>query len=242
MPDLPSVAGSYTAGDYYDRINIPLDYHTPDDNASFDDIFLQATIHHELMHSLKSMGVTDIDIPMAAAWGYLFEWRRRGDLTDSSKVQYFDQGRNAGDLGGYISDILNKYRGEFLKETPQSYVDAARMAGAVYALFQDSGEREAMFYLVALGFRLDHESALFVTKNPQLFVLIFKFRRGMYFSIDHQLLNNELGELPPHLRDRAVKYIEALNDDHRIGLIRDKAGVIDMLPVPADRQRSRLSE
>ena len=229
-PDLPSVAGVYISGDFFDRMSIPLDYHTPDEKGSFDDIFLQATVHHEMIHSYKSMGIIDIDIPMASAWGYLFEWRRRGIITDTAKLQYFDEGRNAGDLGTYISETIYSYQKEFVKENAESYKDGARLAGAVSALFEESEEHKMMFYLVALGFRLDHASAKFVAENPGLFVVIFKFRRGMYFTIDHELLNKELDSLPPTLRDRAVQYINALNEDHRIGLMRDKAGIIDMLP------------
>ena len=240
LPDLPSVAGAYKPGDFYDRMIIPLDYHTPDETGSFDEIFLQATIHHEMMHSFKSMGVTDVDVPIAAAWGYLFEWRRRGGLTDNSKVKYFDEGYNAQSLGPYISGILEQYRGEFTKESPESYDDGARLAGAVYALFEDFEERHTMFYLMALGFRLNHESAVYAVENPQLFRVIFEFRRGLYFTIDQQQLNDELDKLSEEQRDRAIRYIEALNEDHRIGLVRDKAGIIDMSPPDASSPAPEL--
>lgn len=232
-PDLPSVAGAYIPGNLHDVMSMPIDYHTPAKKDSYDEIFIQATIHHEMIHSLKSMDIVDLDIPMASAWGYLFEWGRRGTITDTTKLQYFDEGRNAVNLGTYISEIIMSYRRKFAKEDAESYEDGARLAGAVSALFEETEEQKMMLYLVALGFPLDHASAKFAVENPELFGVMFKYRLGMYFTVDYDLLDGELESLPPTLKDRAVQYINALREDRRIGLVRDEVGTIDM-PLSSD--------
>ena len=230
LPDSPLVVGKYEEGSFADKLTMDLDYHSPDPDV-LDEVFYEATMNHEMIHSFQSMGVIDVDIPTAAAWGYFFEWRAQNKLTDQSKVEFFNEGMNSVDPDLYISSILEQYQSEFLEETLQSYIDGARMAGAMYALFKGSDESEPLMYILAVGLKLDHMSAKYAVAHNELFSLLFNFRQGTYFRLDMDTLDDDIRGLPKELREKAVSYIDGLHETHEIGLVRRKTLTFDLAPL-----------
>ena len=231
VPRSPYVAGEYRDGIFHDLISVDLTYHVKDSETTasidgIDQVFLQATVHHELVHSFRSRGIIDIDVPIAAAWGYYFEWSKKEDLTDKSKVKYIEEGMDSIDPGAHIEEIVGKYRAEFVEETPESYVDAAKFAGALYALFNTDDDM-AMFYVLATGMRLDHQSAMYAASNPMAIGAILSFRWGSYFEFNQSKFDSDMLKLSKDTRDVVMTYINSLSETHEVGLVPRIDGIID---------------
>ena len=228
LPDPPYIAGRHDEGIYYDLVRICVDPQKGKEHYASNRLFIGATLHHEMIHSLKSMGIIDIDIPIASAFGYFFEWKKENTLTDNSKIAYFNEGKSAVNPNKYISDILKNYQSEFTEETLESYIDGARMAGAMYTLFKDAEEHVPLMYIIAIGFRLDHISSMYALEHRELFSFIFGFRRGHYFMFDEEQFNSDLRGLPEDLQRKVEYYISDIEKTHVIGLVRKKSGIIDI--------------
>ena len=208
------VAGEFRPGQPHDKVN--LNFHCDALGKTPDEIHVDATLQHEMIHAFKAQGILDEDVPFAAAMGYYIEWVRRGRLLDDTKIPFFKAG-----LAGSTNEVeglILKYRRRSEKEPLESYEEGAKLAGII---FKQYGKETAKvrIYILALGMGVDHEFATQIVMRPEIAKIIVSLRFGKYFLFDNEKLDCDLNVLDPASKANMERYIKSVNERYKIGLI-----------------------
>jgi len=132
---------------------------------------------------------------------------------------------SAADPESYIMEIIEKYRYASEGETPESYIDGARVAGAMHALLEDD---TFFVFILALGLNVDDISPQRLVDSPELMNFLIDFRSGVYFTLDIVSMLADMQQLEDAEQRIAEEYVDTLRDRFRIGLVLEKEAVIDL--------------
>ena len=227
LPTSRTVLAAYEQGKSVDSMKF--NYHefvNPD--GTVDEVYFQAILYHEMIHSFKALGIVDQDVPTAAAMGYYYEWHLVGEVREDDKQERFDLGAASSSPATDVMEIIMRYRSRDTDvETIESYSDGAELAGLLSGLFGNDAE-STLIYVMAISMGLHHESAMAALKNKNLSSVLFGFRTGRYFVIDEERLNSDLALLPEEAIEGAVTYIRAVLEAYDIGLVPQKDVEIDI--------------
>lgn len=170
-------------------------------------------VMHEVFHSLKSLGLCDYDIPMAAASGYYTEWLLDGRLSDPARSKDFSLGQATSLLDGSLEIALQKYRVRYVKEDIQSYSTGAMLAGILAKEFGKDNERAHMF-LFGLAIGLTVKEAVVLANDRAGFMVVKNLREGVYTYIDETAFRADSSRLMSPSAKIAADYLSTLRHDY----------------------------
>lgn len=202
---------------------IEFDFHRMRLGDKPDNVYLRATLDHEMVHSFRSFRLIDQDIPTAAAMGYYREWVMSGTLREPKRLHEFAAAKALDNPSPEAQKLMAKYKGVDT-ETAQSYADGSRLAGLLAHMFAKD-DQSVMVYVLALSMGLEGQAALRMTADRTYSKVIFGFRLGKYFVVSERL-NEDLNDLTDDARNDAAKYINGLADTYEPGLVPKNQSVI----------------
>ena len=175
-----------------------------------------ATLEHEMLHSLKSEGYFDRDVPYAAAVGYYVEWKKNRRLFDNNDM--LSKGLVSAHPEQEILRIVGDYN-ENADEDEKSYRDAAYLVGLVANIFRDdveAGER----YLFCLAMNVDPHDGLDLARARNAYKMILDLRYGAYTSWDEEQFNADLAKTAPTTQEQVTNYKRYLTKEYQILYVR----------------------